>query len=370
MEKKLEPFTLDKPNIDALAERLAQLYADVTLHHSPLFAWVQITNDITILGEDLRRERKSEAINRAGKALIRLLEFIGYYRYVHVPGRGGTADLVARIFKEKSFGDYLPDDLEEGPTRWIIAKYPFACSKCGEAPCHCVVRPWVLEKRREEPEPYEALRKKADESRESLKTRKIQPFSIRQMINHFRDIYRANYYHADAWKIGMHLSEEVGEATIELGRLELSQLALEMKFKVEGDALRFAFATAETKVQSVIKSIKNEATRESKEAALGEALIVLKKEVQEKQENWDVYHRLVGAKLKEEIADTLGWLCGIIVQLDPNLTELEKVPDEFKNKSGGVEYLCCVWCRHERCSNNCLVGHAISSEMVEHITKF
>jgi len=367
MKKRLEPFTLDKPNIDELAKRLAQLYAGVTLHHSPLFAWVQITNDITILGEDLRRQRKDEAINRAGKALIRLLEFIGYYRYVHVRGRGGSADLVARIFKQKSFGDYLPNELEEGPTRWIIAKYPFACSKCGKAPCHCVIRPWILEKRREEPEPYEAFREKAEKSRKLLKTRKIEPFTLRKMIHHFQKIYGANYYHDDAWKIGMHLSEEMGEATIELGRLELSQLASETKFEVR-KALERAFITADTKVENVIESIANPATRANKKTTLDRALSRLKTKVEAKP--WEVYQGLVRDKLKEEIADTLGWLCGIIVKLDPELTELKKVPDEFKNESGRASYLCCVWCRHEKCTNNCLVGHAISSEMVEDLTKF
>jgi hypothetical protein len=141
-----------------------------------------------------------------------------------------------------------------------------------------------------------------------------------------------------------------------------------MDFKVD-DALFRAFKTADTKVENVIESIEKPATRENKRGDLTQKLNNLKNKVKD-DKDWAVYQRLVGDKLKEEIADTLGWLCGIIVKLDPDLKELRKVPDEFKHTSEGARYLCCVWCKQPKCTNNCLVGHAISSEMVEHITKY
>ncbi len=66
---KLEAFTLDEPTVDDLAKRLGTLYEKVSLSRDPMFSWVQITNDVTILGEELRRGRDRDAIDRAGKVL-------------------------------------------------------------------------------------------------------------------------------------------------------------------------------------------------------------------------------------------------------------------------------------------------------------
>lgn len=60
-------------SIEDMAKRLGDLYADVNISRDPMFSWLHIANDATILGEDLRRYREKEAAERAGKILIRLL---------------------------------------------------------------------------------------------------------------------------------------------------------------------------------------------------------------------------------------------------------------------------------------------------------
>src|SRR5574341_1822959 len=145
---EIRPFTLEEPSIEEVASRLAQIYAPVSLSRYPMFAWLLIMDDVTILGEDLRRQREDEAIHRASAVLVRLLEFIGYYTYVHdlhdeATPRGAN-DVAARMLRRRSYTRFLPDSLREGPTRWILAKYPFACSKCGHDQCNCLLAPWVL----------------------------------------------------------------------------------------------------------------------------------------------------------------------------------------------------------------------------------
>lgn len=64
-ESKAKPFTLNETSIEEIAKRLAGIYARVTLSRDPIFCWLEIMNDVTILGEDLRRDRRPEAEDRA-----------------------------------------------------------------------------------------------------------------------------------------------------------------------------------------------------------------------------------------------------------------------------------------------------------------
>jgi hypothetical protein len=337
---------------------------------NPLFSWVQITNDTTILGEELRRERKAEAIDRAGKILLRLLEFIGYYTYVHKPTGNDFADYLARIFREPSFSDWFKNGLKEGPTRWILAKYPFACSKCGGEICHCLLDPGTLENRREDPERFEQLFKdKADEQRAKLLKLNPSQFTLRSMIDFFKDIYRANYYHQDLWKIGMHLSEELGEATIELSRLELRflvpQVNLDLTKVMDG-----AFLTAKEKlIKQRLKITTGDEAKRKKQVSHEAAIKVLEQRFQ--ADLWGTYDSLVGEKLKEEIADVLSWLSAIIFKLDESLGKFTELPKRYqKEYMRDVWGLMCPWCFNPACDDHCLVSHAISSEIVENVSKF
>jgi hypothetical protein len=103
-------------SIEDMAKRLGDLYAGVNISRDPMFSWLHITNDATILGEDLRRYREKEAAERAGKILIRLLEFLGYYLYCHRGGKGDLSDLVAAALREGSYEGHLESLKEEGPS--------------------------------------------------------------------------------------------------------------------------------------------------------------------------------------------------------------------------------------------------------------
>lgn len=285
-----EPFSLEQPSIEAIGERLGRLYSGVSLSRDPMFAWVQITNDVTILAEELRRSRDDEATERAANVLWRLLEFIGYYAYVHKPGPT-FAGTVARLLRQASHDDIMPEGPREGPTRWILAKYPFACSKCGQAICHCLVEPWVLENRREDPDGYFAkFLSKAEEARRTLRTKQLTEFTLRAMLYHFSAIYRSSYYHQDPWKIGMHLAEEVGEATTELSRLDLGWRARRASFDLSRRLTR-TFEIAEDALERDMKGIKNKRAAKKYDARIKADMPKVKKAV--RKDPWGAYNNMV-----------------------------------------------------------------------------
>src|SRR5712691_4116144 len=119
-------------SMEDVARKLGSLYAEVSVSRDPLFSWLHITNDATILGEELRRNREIEAADRAGKILIRLLEFLGYYLYSHPGKENELSDLVSKALRAPSFEAQKIQGLKEGPSRWILFKFPYSCSKCGQ----------------------------------------------------------------------------------------------------------------------------------------------------------------------------------------------------------------------------------------------
>ena len=370
--QKVSPFSLDDPSIDELAKRLAKLYANVSLSRDPMFSWVQITNDVTILGEDLRRNRESEAVRRAGKILIRLLEFLGYYLYIYKPRRRRIqlADELARALRAKSYSNSLPAGPAEGPTRWVVVKYPFACSKCGRAPCHCSVYPGILENRREDREPYiRRFEKPAANARSNLRTSKISSFTIESLLRHFERVYGNQYVNQEPWKLGMHLAEEVGEATIELSRIDLSCRARQAGFKITRELLDRIIEIAKGTIHEQTGTIRDKLIRDARRHELETELKTLGRKM--RSDPWRVYGRLVRDKFKEEVSDVFSWLAAVIVKLDPDLKQIGKLPGQFVSEGDGkMKFLGCKWCHRDVCSNACLVTHGISSEIVEKISKF
>ncbi len=95
--ENIEAFTVKGDGIDEVAKKLGLLYEHVSVAKDPMFGWVQIVNDVTILGEQLRRNRAEEGADRAAKILFRLLEFLGYYLHTHkIKDDSEFADVVAR----------------------------------------------------------------------------------------------------------------------------------------------------------------------------------------------------------------------------------------------------------------------------------
>lgn len=361
------PLTHDDV-IEDMAHRLGTLYAGVNLSRDPMFSWLHITNDMTILGEELRRDRKDEAADRACKILIRLLEFLGYYLYCHPGNKGELSDLVATTLREPSVEGLLPG-FPEGPSRWILVKYPYACSKCGQQPCHCMVYPLVLENRREDPERYlQTFRIKADAARKKLAEGKHSQFTLKSLLAHFREIYHNSYCHQDLWKIGMHLSEEIGEATTELSRMNLRWRAEQAGFDING-ALAKTFEISAAKLGTETRKIMNQEVKQRRTSEIATEFATLRKKFEANP--WPEYGRLVGEKFKEEVSDVFSWLAAIIDRSDPKLACLNLLLETLSRfDMGAMRVLACKYCHQESCANTCLVTHGVSAEITEKLSKF
>ena len=364
-------FSLDTP-LEDVAKRLATIYKNVTFAHLPMFRWLHVLNDATILAEEIRRNRRQESAERAGKILMRLLNFIGYYLYIYKTPPGQVAssslpELIATVLRSKSYSDYFGTmELKEGPTRWILAKYPNACAKCGEKPCHCVVEPWVFEERREKPAPFEKYQQKTHQLRKNLQQNEIKLFSIRSVIEFFNSIYRNSYHHQEPWKLAMHLTEELGEATTELSRLELILLA-------RSDD-RYSFPTkqvidhSQSKLEAVIDRIVDDKQRWIIKTRAEEKL----KQLHDKIRQGDPWNFLattvVGEQFKEEIADVFSWLAAVIHALPDKGTDAIATLEEIKNsyvRQRGFARLECPYCHETECTNDCIVAHAVANELKE-----
>jgi hypothetical protein len=367
-------------SIDEIGERLSTVYSHVGLARFPMYRWLQILNDASILAEEVRRNRRDEATDRAGKTLMRILDFLGYYLKTHKSQKGKSfADFLSRVLRMKSYQDYYNGaGPVEGPTRWILAKYPMTCAKCGggvgavptlatPSPCVCVVYPWIFENRREKPGPFELYRGKADDLRKKLAGEEDIPlFTLPQLIAFFRDIYRSSYHHQDSWKLVMHLAEELGEATTELSRLELIYLAeregVELPVKRTRNQAKDNFAAKIDRIDKTDPQFA--ATKSRAEKKLQE----LYKELTPRPP-WDVLYRIVGEQFKEEIADVFSWLSAVLCTLTDNDEDklgkhLETLRERYVPKSG-EHILKCPYCHQKKCGDGCLVSHAAANELVE-----
>ena len=156
----------EKTPLNLWCKSLAEIYKDVTVSDYPMFRWMQFVNDVTILSEEIRRRRYNEAIDQVANILGRYLDFISAYlnnkNNPSFPNTdkerwkvwGKLSELLTASLQLKSYEELPIQHLPEGLTRWILAKYPRVCAKCGKNPCHCVLEPWIFENRREDPEPY------------------------------------------------------------------------------------------------------------------------------------------------------------------------------------------------------------------------
>lgn len=139
-------IAIDSAPVEEVCLGIASVYKNVSLAQDPIYRWLQVVNDVTILGEDVRRgaARQTAATERAIKVLMRLLDFLGYYLYAasFSPADKSFAAFVSTYLKKKSYDSYFPtSEPKEGLTRWVLVKYPRVCSKCGYAPCHCIFGP-------------------------------------------------------------------------------------------------------------------------------------------------------------------------------------------------------------------------------------
>lgn len=375
----MDTFDLDS-SIDDISKSLGQIYKGVKLAQAPSSRWVQIVNDTTILGEEIRRGRTPEAADRSARILMRLLEFVGYYLYVYEPTfepkkSVRLRDFVAHAFRSSSVKYLDKSRPPEGFTRWILGKYPFACAKCGYDKCHCLVEPWVFEERRQNPKPWNKYKARTDARLEKLKVRWEQrnekKLTLCGLFDHFNKIYRASRYHQEPWKLAMHLAEEMGEATIALSRMELAFVCWKGNFPLQPELEKI-----EEIVRNKIADLTKPMAQTEKERFKDKANSELRNSIAELQsaDSWRVLAGYTGDRLKEELCDVLSWLVALIYKLrsdkrDDVLESLKANTTRYIKQSEGTTTLQCPWCTTP-CSDGCLVRHAVASELGEKVLKF
>jgi len=371
------PFDMNTTSIDAIAKQIALVYKSVRLMRSPLARWLNIINDMTILDEDIRRENRESALDRAGRILMRILSFVGHYLYTHTfKGRSNVtaADLVARTLRAVDFREYFGSrGPSEGPSRWIYAKYPNACAKCGCKPCECLLRPWIFEERRDNPEEYMRLRKKAERKRVDLRRRKCRQFTLPHLLAFFKEVYYNHYYREDIWKLTMHLNEELGEATTELARIEFALQARNDRRLNLGRVLEKTEKQTREVLDKRIWRIEDKELKERiKREFTSQCDELFSKFKRAKPFVWRHTIQSIGLRFKDEIADIFSWLSAIINKLSGTNIEatLGTILDRYLYKEGDLHYFKCAWCGKKQCEDYCLPSHEISEELVERIVKF
>ena len=167
----------------------------------------------------------------------------------------------------------------------------------------------------------------------------------------------------------MHLSEEMGEATVELRRIELRRRAEEAGYDIVAQASDIIGITRdriEKQTKKITRLEEQKKFRVDAEARLKDFEIKLQ------NDPWAFFGNIVAEKFKEEIADVFSWLVAIVISLDSSdLNIFKKFPKRFeKEGKGGVRVLACPWCHEPQCSNDCLIAHGVSQELAEQILKF
>lgn len=364
------PFRLSD-DLELIAEQLGNLYKKVDIAKDPMFGWVQIINDVTILGEELRRGRHLEAAERTAKALFRLLEFLGYYLCVHPCDKDDFATWVAHDLRRKSYSRIVMGKVREGPSKWILVKFPKACSKCGKAPCHCILQPWIFEERREKSTAFQEYRDQSVSARTTFWRKHRNPtLTLDEMLDVFESIYKNQYYNREPWTLGMHLSEEIGEATIELSRLELAWRGHYTNFD-PSDALKETRDSSDSKIDKEIMRMKGDA-----KSQIAKRKRHLKKAVADEiktyanDKSWEVFRERVSEKFKEEVSDVFSWLAAILLRLDGGRSALKNEQEQYTATAKRGSSLKCPWCGEGSCTNICLVSHGFLSEIMEKVTKF
>jgi hypothetical protein len=410
----LKLLTPETPLHDACL-RLAKVYSDVgATKRYPLYRWTQISNDAAVLAEHVRRRhQESDALERIAKLLARLLEFVGYGLTAGEPIKFEhehklfSYDLLRGCLLRQS-AKHLPNAPKtESLSKWVIVKYPYACSKCGETQCHCVVTPWIFEERRENPGPYLKFPKNVEAKQKRLKKEEWQDLTLVGLFEFFHAIYRNTLYQQEPWKIAFHLSEELGEVAIELTRL---QTLCVIDNDTLGDELKTIRERVQDKVNDEIGKLKASKHIKQKDRldiqqkwqkTLRTSLNDLDAAATASQEwlskRWglnesdkskarDLALRLYFAdiithKIKGELADVTSWLVAVSYAIGPDrgrtgelasgpkavLTTLE---NGYKKEVEKSKSLGCIWCNQDPCSNGCLIRNSMSDELMQEVIKF
>ena len=170
----------------------------------------------------------------------------------------------------------------------------------------------------EDSEPYvRRFKAPAERARKKLQKVSVRSFSIAGLLQHFARIYRNQYFGQDPWKLGMHLAEEIGEATTELSRIDLRWRAEKLGFRLDAPHIERIAEIARRAIKDQTKAIKDQDRREKRRLGLESELSALLQQL--RRESWTAYGRLVRDKFKEEIADVFSWAGSDNCQAGPDV---------------------------------------------------
>jgi len=412
----LKLLTPETPLHDACL-RLGKVYSEVgATKRLPLYRWTQISNDAAVLAEHVRRRHhENDALERIAKLLARLLEFVGYgltpgepinFEHEH---KLLAYDLLRGCLRRQSAKHLrLPNAPKtESLSKWVILKYPHACSKCGETECHCVVTPWIFEERRENPGPYLKFPKSVEAKQKRLEKEEWKDLTLIGLFEFFHAIYRNTLYQQEPWKIAFHLSEELGEAAIELTRL---QTLCVIDNQTLGNELETIRGKVQEKVDDEIGKLRSSKRIKQKDRlqieekwtkALKTSLNDLDDAATTSQdwlsEQWGLKERdkskvrdlalrlyfaeIITNKLKGELADVTSWLVAVSYAIQPDKApngELALGPKAvlttleigYRREAENSKSLACIWCKQAPCSNGCLIRNSMIDELMQEVIKF
>lgn len=174
----------------------------------------------------------------------------------------------------------------------------------------------------------------------------------------------------------MHLTEELGEATIELSRLQL--VCNMMAFPVGRELDDLWRSIEEQANESLDRSVEN-LPKPRQDELLDAAKKTTRAEVKALRsavDTKDAMAKPIAAKFKEEVSDVFSWLTAVLFQLqgpsiaDPKTLRKLLVDEKYLVKEAGGYVFHCPWCFDRECADKCLVGHAVSREVYEKAAAF
>lgn len=188
------------------------------------------------------------------------------------------------------------------------------------------------------------------------------------MFEYFFGIYRNTYYNSDTWKVALHFTEELGEATTELSRLELiHNIRCIKEYTLPKEEIINELQIKKDRIEREINT--NDKTRDKSIEKIEKLYSDIVKNINN-DNDFSYYATLIGLQLKEEISDVFSWLVAVMYMLNGfknDITSVLKNMVGLYNQASGKEEILCPYCHQLECSDRCLVSHAIAKELQNQI---
>jgi hypothetical protein len=176
----------------------------------------------------------------------------------------------------------------------------------------------------------------------------------------------------------MHLSEEVGEVTGQLVRVQLlHEVSNEPRLLAKSSRVWTPIRKeAIGRLTRVLERVTDDTKADLEREKLA-SLMTAVKDARNSQDPAKHVAQMAGEKLKEEIADVFSWLSAVVYQLSKGqalsakyLQDLLEKEEYLHSVQEGQLELKCKWCGKRTCSNRCLLNHGVAAELYENAAKF